>query len=172
MTRQSAVIARIRLPQPLDRLRRRHDPLAASGVPGHVTLVVPFVPGERLTPAVRRSLAGIAESIAPFEVRFEGVGRFPGVVWLAPRPAGPFRDLTARTVAAFPDYPPYEGRHDRVIPHLTIGLGDEPELDRLAIEVAARAPFAVTVHAIEVIAEDDANRWRLTWRMPLGGRPG
>jgi 2'-5' RNA ligase len=163
------VIARIRLPRPLDRLRRRHDPLAASGVPGHVTLLVPFVAGERLTPSVRRSLAKIADSIAPFEARFEGVGRFPGVVWLAPRPAAPFRDLTARIVGAFPDHPPYEGRHDRVIPHLTIGLGDELELDLLEREVAALPPFAATIKAIEVISEDDANRWRLTWRMPLGG---
>ena len=169
MSRQSAVIVRIRLPEPLDRLRHRHDPLAARGVPGHVTLVVPFVPDDRLTPAVRRSLAGIAGAVAPFDVRFEDVGRFPGVIWLAPDPAEPFRDLTERIVAAFPGHPPYEGRHDEIVPHLTIGLGEERELDRLEREIAVRPAFGATVRALEVIAEDDTNRWRRRWQIPLGG---
>ena len=54
------------------------------------------------------------------------VGRWPDVVYLAPEPDAPFRRLTAALASAFPDYPPYEGAHEEVIPHLTVAR-DAPE---------------------------------------------
>ena len=70
-------------------------------------------------------------------MRFERTGRFPGVVWLAPEPAEPFIALTELLAAAFPDHPPYEGAHDEIVPHLTLGLGTESVLGRLARSVRA-----------------------------------
>jgi 2'-5' RNA ligase len=171
MIRRSAVIVRFRLPEPLERVRVRHDPVAAAGVPAHVTILFPFVPTDQLTPAVRRTLAGIAAGVQPFEVRFTRVERFPEVVWLAPEPDEPFRLLTERTVAAFPDHPPYEGLHPEVVPHLTIGHGTGVVLDRLERRVAACPAFEARVRAIEVIAESGAERWHRRWRIPLGASP-
>jgi 2'-5' RNA ligase len=170
MTLRTAVIVRVRLPGPLERLRSRHDPGAASGIPAHVTLLFPFLSSFELTASVRGALAGIATGVPPFDVRFERVERFPEAVWLAPEPATPFLDLTAAIVHAFPDHPPYDGRHDEVVPHLTIGQGEGAELDRL--EAAARdcPPFEAHVGAIEVIAEAGAARWRRHWRIGLGRR--
>ena len=48
------------------------------------------------------------------------------VLWLAPDPAEPFRALTASVAAAFPEHPPYEGAHDDVVPHLTVGQDAPP----------------------------------------------
>jgi 2'-5' RNA ligase len=168
MTGRSGVVVRIRLPEPLEELRLRHDPMATAGVPAHVTLLFPFLATGDLTPAIRRRLALIASGVRPFSVRFDATGRFPGVLWLAPEPAAPFVELTERLAAAFPDHPPYEGAHDDVIPHLTVGLAPEETLDRLERKVHPGLGFRERVHAIEVIAEDGTGRWHARWRLPLG----
>jgi 2'-5' RNA ligase len=169
MTGRSGVVVRIRLPERLEELRLRHDPMAAAGVPAHVTLLFPFLTTDELTPAVRRRLARIASQVRPFSVRFDDTGRFPGVLWLAPDPTAPFIELTERLAAAFPDHPPYEGAHADIVPHLTVAFGDEAMLDRLERKVV-RAGIAVRrrVEAIEVIAEDGTGRWHARWRLPLG----
>ena len=107
----------------------RWDRAAGAGVPAHVTVLFPFLPARGLVPAVRRELAAIAATQAPFEVIFATVGRFPDVVYLAPRPAEPFTRLTGAVAARFPDFPPYGGAFDEVIPHLTIAESDEAPLD-------------------------------------------
>ena len=168
MTGRSGVIVRIRLPEPLEELRLRHDPMAPAGVPAHVTLLFPFLPTDDLTPAVRRRLASTAMRVRPFDVRFERTGRFPGVVWLAPEPATPFIELTEGLAATFPDHPPYEGAHDEIVPHCTIALGKDAGLDRLERKARALAGFGEHVRAMEVIAEDGTGRWHARWRLPLG----
>ena len=169
MSGRSGVIVRIRLPPELEELRQRHDPVAPTGVPAHVTVLFPFLATSELTPAVRRRLAGICRQVRPFDVRFEDAGRFPSVLWLAPSPAGPFIDLTERVAAAFPDHPPYEGAHADIVPHLTLAIGAGPEIDRLERKVArAGVAFRRRVQAVEVIAEDATGRWHARWRLPLG----
>jgi 2'-5' RNA ligase len=171
----SAVIVRVPLPGRLVRLRARHDWAASVGVPPHVTVLFPFVPARRLTPAVRQGLAAIARSAAPFDVRFERVGRFPNVVYLQPEPATPFSSLTKTVHAIFPDFPPYGGAFDEVIPHLTItetfgDAVDEAMLDGIAVEAAHDLPFGVRVSRLDVIVEGDDGRWRGLWRVPLARR--
>ena len=159
---------RIRLPPELEELRQHHDPMAPFGVPAHVTLLFPFLLSAELTPAVRRRIARVTHDIRPFDVSFERTGRFPGVVWLAPEPAEPFIALTELLAAAFPDYPPYGGAHDEIVPHLTLGLAAEGVLGRLARSVRACPPFRERIRAIEVIAESGTDRWHRRWRIPLG----
>ena len=140
---------RIRLPPELEELRQHHDPMAPFGVPAHVTLLYPFLPSADLTPAVRRRIARLTRDVRPFDVGFEKTGRFPGVVWLAHEPAEPFVALTELLAAAFPDHPPYEGAHDEIVPHLTLGLGAEGVLGRVARSVRAGPPFQERVRAIQ-----------------------
>jgi 2'-5' RNA ligase len=164
----SAIVVRVALPEALANIRRRHDPVAAKGVPAHVTLLFPFIPVANLRPAIRSALASIAASVAPFDVRFADVGRFPGVLYLAPEPAGPFRALTASIVSRFPDFPPYAGAHADVVPHLT--LTDSPTAPLDAVAGAARhwLPFSRRVAALELLAEDGAGHWTRHWRIALG----
>jgi 2'-5' RNA ligase len=169
MTGRSGVIVRIRLPAALEEIRAHHDPMAHAGVPAHITLLFPFLATGDLTPAVRRKLARVASQLHPFAVRFASTGRFPGVLWLAPEPTGPFVDLIERLARAFPDHPPYEGAHADIVPHLTVAFGDEARLDRLErTAVRAGIAFRRRVEAIEVIAEDGTGRWHARWRLPLG----
>ncbi len=167
----SAVVVRIAVPPALGRLRRTWDRTAGAGVPTHVTILFPFLPPTELRTAVRAELAIIAAAHEPFDVRFERVGRFPGVVYLAPDPADPFTALTAAVSARFPAYPPYGGAFDDVIPHLTIAESDDDgPLGEVAANARQQLPFAARVSELEVLVESGEGRWHRRWRLPLGGR--
>lgn len=170
---RSALVCVIHDPDPaFERLRRGHDPHAAIGVPAHVTCVVPFVPPRLIDQDVIDALRGIAAGFDAFTVDFRDVGEFPGVVWLRPYPDEPFRALTRALVAAFPDYPPYEGAFDDPQPHLTVGMDLSPAdtatlRARVDDEVTPGLPFAARVSALSLLTLDDAGAWHEALRFPL-----
>jgi hypothetical protein len=110
----------IQVPVPaLERVGRR---LEVAPVCPHVTVLGPFVD----RPDVDDDLVGaIRELVAPvraFDFTLVAVGRFDGgLTYLVPEPAAPFVRLTAILAAAFPQWPPYGGMFDEVVPHLSIG---------------------------------------------------
>jgi 2'-5' RNA ligase len=165
------VVVRVALPGALERIRRRYDRAAAEGAPAHVTLLFPFVPVSSLVPGVRRDLADVAARFAPFDVRFGRVGRFPGVVYLAPEPAATFTALTAAIVTRFPAYPPYGGAFDEVVPHLTLTESATAPLDEIALTAERHLPFVCRLDRLVVLVEGPDARWRDRWRIPLGLRP-
>jgi 2'-5' RNA ligase len=164
----SAVIVRVPIPAPLERLRRRWDRAAGLGVPSHVTLLFPFLDATALDGAARRTIADVAAGVAPFTVRFERIGRFPNVLYLAPEPADPFRRLTFELAAKFPDHPPYGGAFDDVIPHLTIAWNAEAPFEAIAGAVRAALPVERPVSSLEVLIQTTDDRWHGHWRIPLG----
>jgi 2'-5' RNA ligase len=166
----SAVVVRVRLPDGLARLRRRHDPSAVAGLPAHVTLLFPFLPVAELSPGVRSVLAAIAATVPAFEVRFPDVGRFPGVTYLVPEPSAPFVVLTSAIADRFPDFPPYGGAHGEIVPHLTLSDSAEAPLDAIAASARRYLPFARPVSSIEVLAQRGEGRWLRHWQVPLGIR--
>ena len=163
----SGVIVRIPVPRAVARIRRAFDQ-GAHDVPPHVTILYPFLAPADLDAPVRRDLAAIAAAHEPFEVRFTEVGRFPGLLYLAPEPAEPFVALTEACAAWFPDFPPYGGAHDEVVPHLTVIEGDHAADPAVVPRLEAALPFGVRVRSIEVITPSDSGPWRLRWRLPLG----
>lgn len=152
-----------------DDVRATHDPAARAGMPPHVTLLYPFVPMPLFGPAHRAALAETAARFAPFDLRFSRIARFPQVLWLAPEPEAPVVALTQALCAAFPDYPPYGGQFDTVIPHVTLAQADEARLDALEPAVQARfaTPVTTRVAAVSLFATR-ARRWREVERFPLG----
>jgi 2'-5' RNA ligase len=167
----SAVVVRVPVPRVLERLRARWDWAAGVGVPAHVTILFPFLPERQLGPDVRREVATIAAAHEPFEVRFTRVERFPGVIYLAPEPSAPFAHLTQAVVARYPDYPPYGGSFEEVIPHLTIAESEVAPFDEIAEVAANLLPFVHRTSALEVLVEGGEGRWQSRWRLPLGVRP-
>jgi hypothetical protein len=163
----SAIIVPIALPPALDRVRRRLDLAAAVGVPAHVTILYPWLPASTLTKDTRAALDIIAGGTRGFDVRFVAARRWPGIVYLEPELAGPFSTLIDRVVARFPEFPPYAGTIEEVIPHLTLVENADAPLDEIAALAARRLPFERTVRAIEVIVEGADGRWRSLWRLPL-----
>ena len=170
-SRVSGVAIPIAIPPGLAEIRDRWDFAAAQGAQSHVTVLFPFLPGVALTDAVRADLAAVAALVAPFDVRFANVRRFDGVVWIEPEPTGPFRRLTQAMVERWPDYPPYGGVHDTVIPHLTVVESETAPLTEIEGLAHGFVPFVARAEVIELWLQDDDGRWRPNWWSPLGIRP-
>ncbi len=171
MAGRSAVIIPIALPPRLASLRKAGDPLAARGVPAHVTVLFPFLRVDALTPAVRSTLARLAAHEPPFVARFERVERRGRMVWLIPADERPFLRLTAAVAERWPDHQPYEGVHLTLIPHLTLIETTVSRTRDAAWAAAAEVgPFDVAVRDLTVITEGASGGWRTSWRLPMGDR--
>ena len=103
------------------RWRARYDNWFA-GTPAHVTVLFPWIPPAELTEADLDAVGQLAKDWQPFEVSFAEFRTFEDddVLYLAPEPADPFSALTDDVYTVWPEYPPYEGAFDEVIPHLTV----------------------------------------------------
>lgn len=148
--------------------RRRFDPCAAQGVPAHVTALIPFLPAERLSTSVLSGVGEVCARTPRFEVTLRRFGRFPGVLYLDPEPASPFRELTEALVRAWPELKPYEGRFAEIIPHLTVadGVGAE-QSNNIQASVATMLPIRATITEACLYVFDGAV-WRLRARLELG----
>ncbi len=149
--------------------RRSLDRSAGWGVPPHVTVVYPFTPPPVGAETLER-LTGALADVRPFECEFATVQWFGDeVVWLAPEPDRPFRDMTAAVWRAFPDHPPYEGQFDDPIPHLTVGHIDLPAMRKAAADLAPKLPVRAFVDRVWVMEGTDApDSWRMVAEISLG----
>ena len=150
--------------------RYRLDPSARLGVPAHITVLFPFAPARDVSPDMVGRLAEIFGAIPGFEYLLAECRWFGDeVLWLAPKPAEKFRDLTERAYSAFPEYPPYGGEFDEVVPHLTVADHGKKEAMQSA-EAAVRAllPIQARATAVTLIVEDDSGAWRAAASIDLG----
>jgi 2'-5' RNA ligase len=134
-----------------------------AGMPPHITLVYPFIPAGRIDGAVEAELASVLGATAPFEFRLERVGRFPGVVYLAPEPAEPFAALVQALLGRWPEHPPYGGEFEELVPHLTVAYGAAAPAgveEALPLEATAREVWLMT---------RTPGAWVPRARFPLGG---
>ncbi|CAN5808655.1 2'-5' RNA ligase family protein [soil metagenome] len=166
---ESAIIVPVDVPVAVGRLRDRMDPSATQGVPAHVSLIYPFMAPPGLKDDVRTRIERIIAAEPVFSFALTAIGRWPNVVYLVPEPADPFRRLTVALADAFPDYPPYEGVHEHVVPHLTIAQ-DVPEDYLAAAEhgLPALLPIRAVVREAWLIGHTPEQPWHTLWRMPLG----
>ena len=142
------------------RLRALYDDADVTGIPAHVTLLFPF--GDR-----DEGLAALFAGFAPFDFALTGVRRWPNVLWLAPAPAERFVELTRALVERYPEHPPYEGRHDDLIPHLTVAMRT-PAPPKVDAELARALPIAARAREVVQLEEHEPDRWRERQRFPLG----
>jgi len=143
-------------------LRRRFDPTVALGVPAHITLLVPFMDPALITDEVLDRARRVLQRTAPFSFVLGKVGRFPETAYLAPEPAAPFIEMTRALVKAFPEFPPYDGAHDDIVPHLSVAHGNAQHAEEAAIELQARllASGPVQARCTEVVLIENASgRW-------------
>jgi hypothetical protein len=142
-------------------LRQRFDPSAKLGMPAHITVLYPFIPPERITDVVVRKVRDILSAFAAFEFRLVRIARFPTALYLAPEPAQPFIGLTECVMRAFPEYPPYGGQYDSIVPHLMVAVAGEGA-DRAEAALLAALPPRVGIEAScnEVtLMENSSGRW-------------
>jgi 2'-5' RNA ligase len=165
---RSALIVTVPEAEPLvHEWRLRYDS-AAIGIPAHITLIFPFVPADELSPELSGELRELFGGQPAFSFSLPRVARFPEVAWLAPEPAEHFRHLTELLAARYPAFPPYEGIHDDVVPHLTVGRGDAAFQDEVEAALTPHLPISAHAGEVTLIVEDESGRWRTGERFSLG----
>lgn len=134
-------------------LRSRYDPSAAVGIPAHVTINYPFASWIASPGDVLPSLRDLLDATQGFEFSLTEIRNFPSVAYLAPEPARPFIDLIRAVAERFPDSPPYEGRFDRIIPHVTVADVEDtarfgPILDDIRRSIEAGLPCSCRAQTV------------------------
>jgi 2'-5' RNA ligase len=167
---RSALIVAVPEAEPLvHEWRLRYDN-ARLGIPAHITLLFPFVPAEDLDEKLFGELRGLFARQPAISFSLTRLAEFPDeTLWLAPEPPKPFRRLTELIFERYPDYPPYEGIHDEVIPHLTVSAGDASLRDELDAALTPHLPVEAEAHEIVLLEELPDGHWRTRQRFPLGG---
>lgn len=158
---QTGLVVRVPAAEPAVRAwRDRLDPSARAGVPAHVTVLFPFLDESLVDGGVCAVVAEVIGRHRPFEVRFEHCGRFPGSLYLVPEPDGPFRGLTEAIAERWPQTPPFGGRFDDVVPHLTVAQGqDAAVLEEVEADLHGRLPVAGPVSSVDLMVHD-GTRWQ------------
>ena len=146
------------------------DPNAALGIPAHITVLTPFMSPETIGPAALGNLERLFAGVRRFRFELAHTDWFGDeVLWLAPLDPAPFRALTQCVYEAFPAFPPFEGRHDDVKPHLTVGIG-HPVKDMRAAEqsVQEHLPVKAAAVAVTLMTEQSAGgQWARAARFSL-----
>lgn len=170
---ETALICRVPEAEPfIGHHRQRFDPPARRNVPAHVTVLYPFVEPASIDDAVITRLRDIAASVPGFDYRLRELRRFPSSLYLAPDPADSFAELTRRVHRAFPDHPPFAGKFDVVVPHVTVAHGDEPQLCEIEVELRIAMPGAgIRARCDEmVLIENGSGVWQPLQTFVLGAR--
>ena len=172
---QSALIVVIPEAEPaVAEHRATLDRVASWGVPAHITVLAPFLPPARIDAPVRAALSALFAARPAFEVELARVAWFGDrVLWLAPTPDEPFRQLTEAVWALFPEAPPYGGEFDDVVPHLTVGHDAPlPVLRAAADQVGTHLPITAAARSVRLVEGLTGVRpWRTVAEFPLS-RPG
>ena len=114
-------------------------------------------------------LSELCAEIAVLKVEFGGMGRFPELLYLDPKPAEGLRQLTTSIAEQWPECPPYSGRFDEVIPHLTIAHSiDGGTLADIERDVLGALPVRAQLVEAALFVFDGA-RWQLRARLPFQG---
>lgn len=133
------------------RLLRRSPEDVAEGdgeITAHITLLGPFADLDAIDDGMVSELRSFFADVTPFKFQLTEINRFPsGLVYLAPEPSRPFRQLTHELFKRFPEYPPHGGQFGEVIPHLSVPMPDEEDPRALRMQLEPRLP--ITVHARE-----------------------
>ena len=91
------------------------------------------------------------------------------VLWLAPEDPRPFRILTELVHIAFPDFPPFEGQFEDVVPHLTVAHGcalDDMRTAERAVE--QHLPIEGRARKVTLMVQaDDSGTWTKHTTLPL-----
>ncbi|WP_205707840.1 2'-5' RNA ligase family protein [Kineococcus vitellinus] len=180
---RSAVIVPVPAAEHAVAAHRAHlDRAAGWGVPAHLTVLHPFLPPSQLDEQALSALAAAAATVGGFDVTFAATAWFGAeVLWLAPTPEQPLRQLTAAVFSAFPDHPPYGGAHGTdpadVQPHLTVaeralaGPDGLSALQAAEADVRTRLPFSQHLdHALLITGSEQPRSWRTLRRLELGSR--
>src|ERR1019366_44629 len=130
------------------------------------------MPPEKITDAVISSASAAVASVGSFDCEFARTEWFgQEVLWLAPKPDKPFRALISAVGAAFPQFPPYGGAHEDVMPRLTVGdvpLGGVEQLQAAEAGLKPALPIRARVTRAWLMTGSTAPAsWHVVAELPL-----
>jgi 2'-5' RNA ligase len=149
--RESALIVEVPAAEPVvGQFREQLDGNALLGIPAHITILAPFMPAGRIDAGTLADLERLAWGTEAFDFVLDHTAWFgTSVLWVGPRDPRPFRGLTDRVVEAFPEFPPFQGQFDEVVPHLTVGYDHDLD-DMLLAEQAIGPSLPIQARALAV----------------------
>jgi 2'-5' RNA ligase len=168
---ETALVIVIEDADPFDAVRRDFARAAVTrGIPFHVTLLYPFAPREELTDEVRAETRSFFAARRPFEFRLTHLATWPRAVYLVPEPDTELRSCMQALFAHFPQWPPYGGIHDVVVPHATVGEDADAAGVHAEIEqrVVPHLPHQCQARDVALLEEFAPERWRERERFRLG----
>jgi 2'-5' RNA ligase len=174
MTRplETALVHVLEDAEPFDDVRREFlAATVARGIPFHITLLWPFAPRDELTDCVLSDTRAFFAARQPFEFELTRLAAWPTVVYAVPEPDASLLGCMQSLHARFPQWPPYGGIHDIVVPHATLGEDVDavrvyPEVER---RLAKHLPSTYRADAATLLEEFAPDEWRTRERFPFGG---
>ena len=156
----------------VERTRQRYDPSAAIGMPAHITINYPYLPGERVYAETIDQLRVLFSRFPPLRFKLAEARRFFDTVYLAPEPAGPMMDLIRAVAVRYPQSPPYGGMFAEVVPHLSLAQSEnEAELELVLREFApgseGKLPIEATADGVWLM-DNQNGRWQKRIAFRLG----
>jgi hypothetical protein len=127
-------------------------------------LLYPFKPPDDVSQAGLEELRRYFQRFASFRFSLASIRRFPdGVLYLAPEPDEPFRELVLAIWGQYPETPPYAGKWPNIVPHLSVAwVEDEQQLGRIADDFAqasrGKLPIPATAAQVTLI-EKRSGHW-------------
>ena len=156
-------------------LRSRFDASVHLGVPAHITVLVPFMAPDQITPSVLAQIQATLSQVPSFAFSLRQVRRFPATAYLAPEPAEHFIALTEALVRRFPAFPPFRGEHESIVPHLTVANGNASEAAAAAAElevvIQSKGPISSFCSSVSLL-ENSSGLWREMHVFPLQRQDG
>ena len=151
--------------------RERYDPAAGWGVPAHITVLYPFLPPDVINPVSLERMRRVVDRLPAFDLELIGVAHFgDDVLFLEPHPAERFVEMTAAVVTEWPEYKPYGGAYDEVIPHLTVAdSAGRDHFDEIGTDLARRLPIRCHVDTVSLMTGSfEPASWRTVVELSLG----
>ncbi|MHB1610535.1 MAG: 2'-5' RNA ligase family protein [Sulfobacillus sp.] len=127
----NALIIPVQLPEPLEAIRQQYDPVGCT-IPAHITVSYPFAgPSEQARMSLE--LTQLASQFDPFVAKFHQLSQFDqgeqAIVILRLRHSRHLMHLFDEVWTRFAQYPPYQGQHRAIIPHITIARLSASSMD-------------------------------------------
>jgi 2'-5' RNA ligase len=153
--------------------RDQYDPSAAAGMPAHITLLYPFKAPREVDNITLGKLSDCFARFEPIQFSLSAIRRFPiEVLYLAPEPDEPFRQLTLSIWNLFPETPPYRGQWSDIVPHLSVAqLVNEHQIAAVAEDLAKASQGKLPIRAIAskiALMDNRSGRWGVKDLFSLG----
>jgi 2'-5' RNA ligase len=154
----------------LEPIREEFHPRAvASGLPLHVTLLVPFAPFEEVDEA---ALTDVFAAFEPFTLTLTGLASWPSIVYAVPEPRERLLAMMRALFARYPDFPPYEGKFAEPVPHATLAAVEQgASLPDVVARIHAKTeplfPLTCEIRDVALLEKYQPDRWRERSRFSL-----